>query len=81
MNLEVVETGGLEAEEVLDTLSSSVTISGGTGAPGGHGAKGGNGKPGCVIFYYGVHRKIQGGRFVDKNGKQFLEKLSRRFIV
>lgn len=73
--------GGAGQIDVLDTLSSSVTISGGTGAPGGHGAKGGNGKPGCVIFYYGVHRKIQGGRFVDKNGKQFLEKLSRRFIV
>lgn len=48
---------------------------------GGSGGDGGDGAPGCVIIYYGVPRKIQSGQFVDKNGKQFLEKFTRRFIV
>lgn len=59
----------------------NITGYGGTGGAGGKGSKGGNGAPGCVILYYGVPRKIGSGRFVDKNGKQFLEKFTRRFIV
>lgn len=73
--------GGAGQIDVHETLSSSITVSGNPGGSGGDGEKGGAGVLGCVIIYYGVPRKIQAGRFVDKNGKQFLEKFTRRFIV
>lgn len=59
----------------------SLIAEGSAGREGGVGSKGEDGNSGCVILYYSVRHKIQAGRFVDKNGKQFLEKLSRRFIV
>lgn len=49
--------------------------SGGSGGPGGYGANG------CVILYYGIQKKIPAGQFVDKNGKTFLDKISRKFVV
>lgn len=48
---------------------------------GGAGGNGGDGAPGCVIIYYGIPQKIESGRFLDKNGRNFLDKLARRVIV
>lgn len=62
-------------------LSYSAYGYGASGGTGGLGSSGGDGIDGVAILYYGISRKIQAGRFVDKNGKQFLEKFTRRFIV
>lgn len=47
----------------------------------GKGGLHGNGADGCIIVRYKTKKKIQSGQFIDKNGKHFLEKLIRRFIV
>lgn len=73
--------GGAGQIDVRKTLSRSITVSGGQGGSKGYGAKGGSGVLGCVIIYYGVPRKIQSGQFADKNGKRFLDKFIRRFVV
>lgn len=73
--------GGAGQIDVKSTLSDSVTVNGGKGGSGGSGLGGLAGVMGCVIIYYGNASRIKSGRFVDKNGKQILDKLSRRFIV
>lgn len=76
--------GAVEITQVsgkAQNLSYSANGYGGTGGSGGNGSRGGDGAQGCAIIYYGTKRTIRSGRFVDKNGKQFLEKFTRRFIV
>lgn len=73
--------GGGGGTVAIASNGGSVTVSGGSAGIGGNGGPGGSGAPGCVILYYGVTHKIQSGQFLDKNGKQILDKLSRRFIV
>lgn len=67
---------GIDGVVAAPVMSPVTTIVGG-----GDGGDGGDGAPGCVILYYGVQGEIVGGQFLDKNGKQFLDKLIRRIIV
>lgn len=49
---------------------------------GGDGGEGGDGADGAVlIYYYNENEDSITGQFLDKNGKHFLEKFTRRFIV
>lgn len=50
-------------------------------ASGGNGGNGGSGANGCIILYYNIIEEIKSGQFLDKNGKRFLDKIVRRFIV
>lgn len=47
----------------------------------GKGGTGGAGAPGCIILYYGVHKKSQTGQLVDKHNRMVLDRLGRRIIV
>lgn len=62
------------------TVGASVSISA-VMSNGGDGGTGGAGAQGCVILYYGIKHKKQSGQFIDKNGKRFLDKISRKFVV
>lgn len=47
----------------------------------GIGSDGGQGGDGCVILYYREAQVRDTGRFIEKNGRDFIELFSRRFIV
>lgn len=47
----------------------------------GSGSDGGQGGDGCVILYYREAQVRDTGRFIEKNGRDFIELFFRRLIV
>lgn len=69
------------AERLGSSSSSGLSVSRGYKGEGGAGSNGGQGGDGIIILYYRVPKILAAGQFVDKNGKRFLDKISRKFVV
>lgn len=63
------------------TGSGYVSARGSSGGTGGKGSAGGAGAPGCVILYYGVPHVVSSGWLKDRDGKYFIGRYHRRFVV
>lgn len=70
---------GIEVDPEIITATPSASP--GSAGPGGPGGRGGDGGDGMILLFYSQPKEVLSGRFVDKNGKTFLEHFSRRFIV
>lgn len=61
--------------------SSYISAQGRPGGSAGSGSNGTMGAPGIVLLFYRKPQKVLSGRFVDKNGRNILDSISRRMIV